>query len=259
MRFSIIVPIYNNKEYLARCFDSILSQTYTDYEVLLVNDMSTDGNEEIINEYIKKFEKKCKGCKLFNNKSKRLNGGSRNVAIVEAKGEYVFSIDCDDYLIDNKVLEDINNNLNDVDVMFLGYNVYTSEDNNFDLVPNYNTIEEALKGCSCALWTRVVKTELLKQVLYKEGTLFEDLGHHIRLCLKMKSFNCLGRVTHIWNRQNINSISKNSTYEWYRFNFCEEMYEIIRTLDDEHLYLRDYLIGILKDYMSKCNKMVEEL
>ena len=48
MRFSVIIPVFNNKEWLPKCFDSILSQTFTDYEVIIVNDMSTDGNKEII-------------------------------------------------------------------------------------------------------------------------------------------------------------------------------------------------------------------
>lgn len=257
--FSIIIPIYNNKEWLSKCFDSILNQTYHDYEVLIIDDMSTDGGMEIIKEYEKKFKEVCKGCKVFKNKSKRLNGGSRNVGIVEAKGEYTMAIDCDDWLVDDHVLEDIHNKLNGEDIMFLGYNVYTSETNNFDLVPIFNSMEEALKGCSCALWTRVVKTDILKQVLYKEGTLFEDQGHHYRLCLKCKTFTCLGRVTHLWNRQNTNSISRNNTYEWYRFNFCEEMYEIIKNLDEEHEYLRDYFKDVLKMYNDACNKMVNEL
>ena len=256
---SIVIPVYNNKEWLPKCFDSILAQTYKDYEVLIVDDMSTDGGMEVIREYEKKFNDTCKGCKVFLNKSRRLNGGSRNVAIVEAKGEYTMAIDCDDWLADDKVLEDIVSHLNGEDIMFLGYRVYKAEDDYFDLVPIFKDMEEALKGCSCALWTRVVKTSILKETLYKEGTLFEDQGHHYRLCLKCKSFVCLGRVTHIWNRQNTNSISNYSRYEWDRFQFCREMYEIIQDLDFEHAHLRGYFLDVLRLYNEACNKMVREL
>lgn len=252
---SIIIPVYNNREWLPKCFESILRQTYKDYEVLIVDDMSTDGGMEIIQEYEAKFPK----CRVFINKTKRLNGGSRNVGIVEAKGDYVMAIDCDDWFADDHVLEDIAAKLNGEDVMFLGYRVFKSENDYFDLVPKFNDLEEALKGCSCALWTRVVKRELLKEVLYKEGTLFEDQGHHYRLCLKAKTFSCLGRVTHVWNRQNTNSISNNSRYEWYRFNFCGEMYEIIRDLDSEHEHLREYFKDALKLYQRACNEMVNRL
>lgn len=256
---SIVIPVYNNREWLSKCFNSILEQTYKDYEVLIVDDCSTDGGIDIIREYEKKFNDICKGCRVFINKSRRLNGGSRNVAIVEARGEYTMAIDCDDWLADDRVLEDIVSHLNGEDIMFLGYNVYRSETDNFNLVPVFKDMEEALKGCSCALWTRVVKTSILKETLYKEGTLFEDQGHHYRLCLKCKTFVCLGRVTHIWNRQNTNSISNSHNYEWYRFNFCEEMYEIIQSLDFEHLHLRGYFLDVLRLYNEACNKLVREL
>lgn len=256
---SIVIPVYNNKEWLGKCFESILSQSYKDYEVLIVDDCSEDGGIEIIREYEKKFNDTCRGCRVFINKSKRMNGGSRNVAIVEAKGEYTMAIDCDDWLENDSVLEEIVAHLNGEDIMFLGYRVFRGENDYFDLVPQFKDMEEALKGCSCALWTRVVKTDILKEVLYKEGTLFEDQGHHYRLCLKCKTFVCLGKVTHIWNRQNVHSISNSANYEWFRFNFCEEMYEIIRNLEPEHEHLREYFKEVLRMYNEACNKLVREL
>lgn len=256
MRFSVIIPIYNNKEWLPKCFDSLLNQTFTDYELLLVDDMSEEDIGGILEEYEKKFKAKCKGVKIFHNKTKRLNGGSRNVAIVEAQGEYVFAMDCDDWLVDDYVLEDIDKKLNGEDIMFLGYTVYSGQ-SSFDLVPDFKNLDEALKGCSCALWTRVVKTDILKQVLYKEGTLFEDQGHHYRLIEKCKTFSCFGGVTHIWNRTNLHNISKRKDYEWYRFNFCGEMYELIRNTKD--IARREYYKDVLKKYMNSCNEMVERL
>ena len=75
MRFSVIIPVYNNKDWLSKCFESILNQTFTNYEVIIVDDMSNDGNISIIKEYVKKFRKKNIECKFIQNKSKRLNGG----------------------------------------------------------------------------------------------------------------------------------------------------------------------------------------
>lgn len=257
MRFSVIVPIYNNKDWLPHCFDSILEQTFTDYEVILVDDMSYDGNIEVIEKYLPKFKKKCKGVKFIKNKSKRLNGGTRNVGIIEAEGEYVFSIDCDDYLIDNNVLSDIDKKLNGEDVMFLGYKMLLADNSTCEYIPDFKSIDEAIEGHSCSLWTRVVKTSLIKQVLYKEGTLFEDQAHHYRLMEKTKTISCLGRVTHIWNRKNQNQISKRDDYCWYRFNFCGEMYELIRTTKNDKR--KEYYKGILKMFMNSCNEMVDSL
>jgi len=256
MKFSIVIPIYNNKEWLPKCFDSILNQTFTDYELILVNDMSTDGNETVIEEYKQKFADKCKGIKIINNKTKRLNGGTRNVGIAEATGDYIICIDCDDWFHDNKVFEDINKKLKDEDIMFLDYEI-KNPDFNMNCFQHYNSIEEAIRGYTCALWTKVCKRELLLNNLQKEGTLFEDLGQHYRICLACKSFTYLGRVTHVWNRLNTNSISNMEQYEFYRFNFCGEMYELIKKLPKGQT--REYLKGKLNEYLKSCNAMVVEL
>ena len=259
MKISIIIPVYNNREWLRKCFESILSQTYKDYEVIIVDDMSTDGGIDIIREYEKKFNDTCRGCRVFINKTRRGNGGSRNVGIAEARGEYSMAIDCDDWLARPTVLEEIVSNLKGEDIMFLGYRAFKGESDYFDLAPTFKTMEEAIKGPMCSLWTRIVRTDLLREVLHKEGTLFEDQGHHYRLCMKAKTFTCLGKVTHVWNRLNTNSISNYNRYEWDRFQFCREMYEIIQDLDPEFLYLRDYFVDVLKMFWNSCCEMVESL
>lgn len=252
MRFSIIIPVWNNEQWLEKCFTSILNQTFKDYEVIIVDDMSTDNGMTII----RKFEKLFNRCKVIRNKTRRLNGGSRNVGIAEAKGDYVLCIDCDDWLIDDRVLEDIDKKINNEDVCFLDYRVHT-KDNDFDCLQHYEKLEDALHGYTCALWTRVVKRELLLDNLQKEGTLFEDLGQHFRLILHMKSFTYLGRVSHIWNRLNTNSISNMNQYKFYQFNFCGEMYELIRETPQGEI--RDYLKNKLNEYMNSVNEMVKEL
>lgn len=90
---SIIVPVYNIKEYLERCVDSILAQTYENIEVLLVDDGSTDGTSLLVDELGKKDSR----IRVFHKE----NGGSssaRNLGIREAKGSYLGFIDSDDYV-----------------------------------------------------------------------------------------------------------------------------------------------------------------
>lgn len=90
---SIIVPVYNIKEYLGRCVDSILAQTYENIEVLLVDDGSTDGTSLLVDELGKKDNR----IRVFHKE----NGGSssaRNLGIREAEGAYLGFIDSDDYI-----------------------------------------------------------------------------------------------------------------------------------------------------------------
>ncbi len=93
MRFSIIIPVYNAQATLGRCLDSIVFQHFSDYELLLVNDGSTDGSDDICREYAKKYSQ----IQYF----KKENGGvssARNFALERAQGEYVLFVDSDDYV-----------------------------------------------------------------------------------------------------------------------------------------------------------------
>lgn len=256
MRFSIIIPVWNNKEWLPKCFQSILDQTFTNYEVIVIDDMSTENVKEVFDEYQKKFDEKGIPFRQFFNKSKRLNGGTRNVGIVEAVGEYIIAIDCDDWFYNNTVLEDIDKQLDGEDCMFLGC-IMSTKDGDIPLIPVHKSWDEALKGCLCALWTKCVKREILQDCLMKEGTLFEDLGHHYRIMTKIKTLSSFGKPSHVWNRFNTNSISNMTQYSFYRFNFCGEVYELIQQTTDPEL--RKFFIDALKMYLKACTEEVDKL
>lgn len=90
---SVIVPIYNIKEYLPRCVDSIVHQTYRNLEILLVDDGSNDGTAQLCDSLAKTDERIC----VFHKK----NGGSssaRNLGLQKAHGDYVAFVDSDDYI-----------------------------------------------------------------------------------------------------------------------------------------------------------------
>lgn len=92
-KISVIVPVYNVEQYLHRCIDSILAQTFTDFELLLINDGSTDKSGKICDEYAKKDKR----IRVFHKE----NGGvssARNVGLDNAKGEWVTFVDSDDWV-----------------------------------------------------------------------------------------------------------------------------------------------------------------
>ena len=100
--FSIVIPVYNVKEYLAACVESVLSQTFTEYEVLLIDDGSTDGSGEICDELCKTSDR----IRVIHQK----NGGlseARNTGIRNAKGDYLFFLDSDDFLSTPTALEEL--------------------------------------------------------------------------------------------------------------------------------------------------------
>lgn len=91
--FSIIIPIYNSEKYLHRCLDSILAQTFTDYEVILIDDGSTDSSSVICNEYSKKYSR-FKTYHLQNGGPSR----ARNTGLAKSLGGYLLFVDSDDWL-----------------------------------------------------------------------------------------------------------------------------------------------------------------
>lgn len=122
---SIIVPIYNVEKYLRQCLDSIMNQTYRNFECLLINDGSPDNSADICREYVSKdsrfryFEKE--------------NGGissARNLGIEHSKGEYITFIDSDDW-VDSDYLEVLYNSLVDerADIAISTYKQFNMDDN----------------------------------------------------------------------------------------------------------------------------------
>lgn len=101
-KLSIVVPVYNVERYLRKCVDSLLAQDYSDYEIILVDDGSTDGCGAICDEYVHAFE--IGDCKLEIRCIHQANAGlsaARNTGIMAAKGEYICFVDSDDYLEPN--------------------------------------------------------------------------------------------------------------------------------------------------------------
>lgn len=93
---SVIIPMYNAERYIAECLDSILLQTFQDYEVIVIDDCSTDTSLEIVESYLEKFG----GClKIFRVDKNVGVGAARNKGLNLSRGEYVFFMDADDLLM----------------------------------------------------------------------------------------------------------------------------------------------------------------
>ena len=205
IKFSIIVPNYNNGEWINRTIESVLKQTYDNWEMYIIDDMSTDNSIEVIKSY------KDDRITLIENEIKLYNGGSRNVGILKAKKSnpdgYLIFIDSDDWLANDKVLEILNNFIEDEDLITLDYQYYMdgkiqpagkcSYKNKDDL---FMTI-----GAMCAVWCKCFKVSIAP--LFEFNTLMEDRNYHYRLINRIKTYANLGQVTHTWNKCNYKSVT----------------------------------------------------
>ena len=180
---SIIIPVYNAEMFIRRCLDSILSQTYKNYEVLVVNDGSTDSTEEIVQQYISKYH----FIKLINQKNKRA-AAARNNGIRHAKGEYIAFIDADDF-IHKSYLEILYDNLVTYGAEVSTCKFYCSSKDEFKTLdlkqnnPYLRTNIEVMYEC-CDInktaitspWCKIYKKSLFDGIEYPEGRTYEDLA-----------------------------------------------------------------------------------
>lgn len=98
--FTIIIPVFNSDKFIRKCISSIVNQNFQDFEVLIINDGSTDKSKKICQKFLSENPTKIK---LFNNKRNLGVGVSRNVGLKSANGKYIIFLDSDDYLIKNSL------------------------------------------------------------------------------------------------------------------------------------------------------------
>ncbi len=205
-KIGIIIPNYNYEHTIEKCLTSILNQTYKNYQIIFVDDMSTDNSVEIAKKLLKPPHK------IIELKQKRLNGGARNEAYLHLDDDvdYVYYVDSDDWLYDENALEEINRKLQSKpDVLFVGMASYKNDklDSNC-YIPRYKDKYEAFEGWSGSCGKVIKKTLAIRQeCLYNEGTLKEDRNQHRKICFFMKDFKLLQKPVYVWNQQNYKSVT----------------------------------------------------
>lgn len=196
-KISVIVPVYNVEQYLERCVDSIINQTYKNLEIILVNDGSTDNSGQLCDELARKDDR----IRVIHKK----NGGlsdARNVGIDEAEAELIGFIDSDDY-IDEDMYEVLMNNLKDAnaDLSMCGhYDVYNNvpetqvaDKKIWELSPQeaIKMVMEA-KILSVTAVNKLYKKSLFSELKFEIGKIAEDAFIMIKLldkCNKIVATN----------------------------------------------------------------------
>ena len=208
-KIGIIIPNYNYEHTIEKCLNSVLNQTYKNYEIIFVDDMSTDNSVKIVKEIACK--NKLSNIKIVQLQQKRLNGGARNEAYLHLSDDvdYVYYIDSDDWLYDEYCLEKINNKLQSKpDVVFVGLAKYKNEKTKVCFTPQYKDKYEAFEGWSGSCG-KVIKKSLAtrQECLYSEGTLKEDRTQHRKICFYMENFVLLPDPIYVWNQANTKSVT----------------------------------------------------
>ena len=244
-KISIVVPVYNIEKYIGKCIDSIISQTYHNYELILVDDGSKDGSANICDEYAKNN----KNIKVIH----KSNGGlsdARNAGINEATGDYVIFVDGDDFIKDSDCLQYLASELEKEQVDLLQYKMvhyYENTekmislgdyncDNSLDSISKLSTLIS--KGTySPSACDKIIKLSVIKEneIYFEKGLTSEDIKWSFKLFLNINKFNVVDREVYVYRKQRQGSITNTIS----RKNI-ECLYQIIKYWMDYRYESEEY-------------------
>lgn len=172
---SFIVPVFNCEDYLTQCFNSLLEQTNKNFELIVINDGSTDNSLHLINEYAKKFD----SFTLIDQTNSGLSF-SRNVGMQKAKGKYIAFLDADDY-VSSEFVDKISKEIkNKPDIIRFNYFIFDKL-NNFEKKDDGKIQKADIKSLILndqignQVWRNVYKKELIQNLYFSDGCIWEDL------------------------------------------------------------------------------------
>lgn len=217
IKYSFIVPVYNTEKYLKKCLDSLVNQTYKDFEIIVVNDGSTDKSSSIISKYQKKY----KNIIVIDKENEGLSM-ARNRGVQKSSGKYIIFVDSDDY-VSNKLLEEVDKKIDDSDILrfqiatedeeYTKINEYHEEGfesmcgyDAFKYLSSYHFVEPA--------WCYVIRKNyyIENKFSFKKGVYHEDFGlipYVIYKARKVKSVDFIG----YYYIQRNGSIMNNNDYK----------------------------------------------
>jgi teichuronic acid biosynthesis glycosyltransferase TuaG len=240
---TIITPIYNAEDFLADSLDSILNQSYQDWEAILINDNSTDGSLEIA----QRFTQLDSRFKIINQSESGGAAKARNSGIEAAKGRFIAFLDSDDIWLPEKLNEQISfMKSNDIDFSFTAYNFISEKGvlGDFVTVPNEVSYKTLLRGNIIACLTAVYDTKKLGKVYMPD-------------ILKRQDFALWLKIT----KTGVNAVGINESFAHYRlrtgslsstkFNTMMHTWGVYRNVEkfsvlSSFLYISSHLAAAIK-------------
>ena len=244
-RFSIIISAYNIEKYIKRAIDSVLEQTFTNYEVIVVNDCSKDKTLEKIQEYDDPR------LIIINNEKNRGLGAVRNIGIEKAVGEYIVHLDGDDTLFENTTLEKIDKLIgtDEPDIIYLGFKDVGGY-NKIHLSTAENSTKKARLTCDINFsvpskcWRREFLLE--NNIKFMENIYYEDMVYSTHATILAKDYKYGDFPTFKYYRNRVGSIMSTPS-----IRRCSDMYRMLAYLMD--LYeitpeeYKPYLLSFIKN------------
>lgn len=253
-KISIIVPVYNVEKYIDNCINSILNQRFKNFELLLIDDGSTDKSGEICDIYSQNDTR----IKVFHQVNKGPSA-TRNLGISLSKGEYIGFVDSDD-TINKEMYEEMYNLAidNNYDMVACGYKEVNYEnESEYEFIRPLNgyyelvgdNIKIVLESLLCknqilgypSLCNKLYRKDIIikNNISIKENIkIAEDLCFNIQILDKANKIGSVNKVLYEYRRININSIMNSKNNLYLKFEACKEM---LNVLEKSHISREVYL------------------
>lgn len=253
-RFSIIMAAYNAEKEIEGAIKSVLSQTFKNFEFIVVYDASTDATAEIVSKY--------DNIKLINHTENRRAGGARNTGLEMASGEYIIFLDSDDVLADENVLARIDERIGQdmPDVVYLGFKSI-GDALQGEFIPNeHNSIKEnrIVEWKYENVWDVCWRKEHLdnNKIRFVEGKYFEDFVFYYKGVLKSSSYKFTDFVSIIYQSGRPESMTTLVNYKKIKdlyFNM-EELLDLYNEVDDKY---KEYIVQAIKRSNDYANRLID--
>lgn len=278
---SVIVPVYNVEEYLSICIESILNQTFTDFELLLIDDGSTDNSGKICDLYAEKDSR----CIVIHQTNKGVSE-ARNIGLDNAKGEYISFIDSDDY-IHPQMFEILYNEIRkgNFDCSMILHKAVEGYCNSWSPLLDYSTMvftqEQLMKALFNVkipnnqmeendfqvVWNKLYKSKIINKIRFI-NTSTEDTEFNNRVYLKCNKIVVIFTIAYYWFQRSssLNRQCRSNRYVPYSYYICwkempydKEDYKgyCLEKLYKSILNYRYYAVNSI--YKHEADKRVSEL
>ena len=260
---SVIVPVYNTEQYLVECIESILKQTYSNIEVILVDDGSTDSSGNICDEFAEKDSR----VRVFHKKNEGV-AVARNFGIQQSNGQYVVIVDSDDVAVD-RMIEVLYTQIKekDADIAVGNYYIYDESDGNFyyyitdddycvEVLSSQELIDRqagAWKWNSTAFMLttfKLYKKVLFNDVSFTHGRRFDDEASTHRLFLRSKKTVFINDNIYLYRRRSGSIMRSKFDISWAKDLvevFSKKISDLVLAgLDVSVMRIR--FVNLLKDY-----------
>ena len=263
--FSIIIPAYNIEDYIEATLQSVINQSFKDFEIIIIDDCSTDSTKAIIEKI--QTNNSNTSIKIISNKTNLKQGASRNKGILVSNGKYLLFLDSDDAFFDNDVLSKLNNIIktkNEPDIIYTGLQAKGIRE--FQIIPTiencdkkYRLSEYKWSNCTTICW----KSSLIKDnnIRFPENILYEDVYFNFLGIYYSNSYEIGNFISYIYNTRPSSSMGFKQFNEVRdTISLIEELYKLEKIISPEYIECLHKRINQQRDrILPRLNRILKKI